>query len=174
MITYLHDSTKPLQETSSEHYIFILLVLGRQRHGEKYLIDIYCVPRTQQSGLQILFYLIIKSSFNYTQPNSSSEPPVLVGWMSVLGMCSTGILILFQRSIASHKILIVKFSLYEDFGIPHSFRLYACYSSPFKMIAVIVGNVLIQLKNILDLYSFYLHSWPWLILFPHPVLVSLC
>jgi ABC-type multidrug transport system permease subunit len=63
------------------------------------------MPRTLQSGLQILFYLIIKSSFNYIQPNSNSGPPVLVGGMSVLGMQSTAILILLLLNLADNKIL---------------------------------------------------------------------
>ena len=58
-----------------------------------------------ESGLQIVFNLIIKSTFNYIQLNSNSGPPVFVGWMSVLGMQSTVILILLELNLADHKIL---------------------------------------------------------------------
>lgn len=132
---------KPLEDTSFEHDIFILWVWGRQRRGEKYLMSIYCVPRTQQKKmvLQILFHLIIKSSLNYAQPNPSSGPPVLAGWMSVLGMWSTGIFVLFLLSVADHKILIVEFSLYEDFGITHSFRSFTPHFTPFTMMEMMLS-----------------------------------
>lgn len=68
-------------------------------------MSIYCVPGNLQSGLQILFHLIIKSTFNYIQPNSNSGPPVLVGCMSVLVMKGTVILTLLELNLADHKIL---------------------------------------------------------------------
>lgn len=68
-------------------------------------MSIYCMQGTLQSGLRILFHLIIKSTFSYIQLNSNSGPPVLVGWVSVLGMQSTVISILLELNLADHKIL---------------------------------------------------------------------
>lgn len=67
-------------------------------------MSIYGVPGILQSGLQILFHLIIKSTFNYIQPNSNFGPPVLVGSVSILGMQSTVILILLELNLADHKL----------------------------------------------------------------------
>lgn len=68
-------------------------------------MECFLCARNSESDLQIVFNLIIKSTFNYIQPNSNSGPPVFVGWMSVLGMQSIVILILLELNLADHKIL---------------------------------------------------------------------
>ena len=68
-------------------------------------MECFLCARNSESGLQIAFNLIIKSTFNYIQPNFNSGPPVLVGRMSVLQKQSTVILILLELNLADHKIL---------------------------------------------------------------------
>ena len=68
-------------------------------------MECFLCARNSESGLQIAFNLIIKSTFNYIRPNFNSGPPVLVGRMSVLQKQSTVILILLELNLADHKIL---------------------------------------------------------------------
>lgn len=94
MISYLHDPTSHLKKlVLNTIFSFYWCEEGKYMVRNTRRASTVCPDLSKVIANTI--FLIITSSFNYTQPNSSSGPPVLVGWMSVLGMLSTGILILF-------------------------------------------------------------------------------